>query len=754
MLSRTTPRRALAILATSLMFLGCADRTSGPPDSQAQLVISADVTGTSVATLVVEVTGPGITVPVIQNIHVVDGRAAGTIKMPPGTSRVITVRAYESGGQVTHQGSRTVDVRPGMNPAVSIPMTSNAGHLPITVQLGSVSVAITPAIGTVPLNGTLQLTASIHAPTGDAIDASPDWATSDPSRATVDQNGLVTGLREGSVTIAATYEGIAAHSMINVGDTENNAAPIARAGLDREVSFASSVTLAGGESSDEDGDLLTLTWTQTSGPDVTGGSGTLTGAAPTFTAPAAISTLTFSLVAHDGSVPSAADEVSITVVPVADRSIFVAVNGNNLAAGTPSAPLRTIAAGLARAAARGAGSTVYLGLGTFSEGTVALVSGVNISGGYGPAWDRAAGARTVVRGEQTGMLGNGVSAVTISNVEIISLDAVNNSTTSYGVRLVNSSGITFVDSRISAGRGAPGISGATAGAGGANGTPGTQGVAGCDGCTGNGTGGAGGQGQRPGGAGGLGGYNASAGFVGAPGGFGGGNGGSGGSASTSCGTQAGNGLNGVRGIDGTAGVNGQGGSSFGTVLGGQYSAASVGHGSGGYAGYGGGGGGGGGGGTELFLFCSADRGGGGGGGGAGGMGGSGGAAGTSGGGSFGLFAVNTSGLVVRNSEIETAGGGAGGAGRPGGPGGFGGTGGAGGAGRDDSGNGGRGGDGGRGGNGGAGGGGGGGPSMGIYHTLGLAPVVENVTFTLGPAGAAGTSPVSQGVAGRMINIGF
>ena len=754
MFPRTTARRAFAMLATSLLFFGCADRTSGPADTPAQLVISASVIGTPVATLVVEVTGPGISVPVLQNIPVTDGRATGTIKMPPGESRRITVRAYESGGQITHQGSLTVDVRPGMNPAVTIPMMSNAGHLPITVQLGSVSITITPSVAAVPLSGTLRLSASIHAPSGEEIDATPEWATSDPSRATVDQNGLVTGLREGSVTIAATYEGIAAASTITVGDTENNAAPVARAGLDREVSIGSAVTLDGGASSDEDGDALTLTWTQTGGTDVTGGHGTLSGASPTFTAPAGISTLTFSLVAHDGTVPSVADEVVITVVPVAGRSIFVTVDGNNLGAGTPSAPLRTIAAGLARAAARGAGTTVYLGLGTFSEGTVALVSGVNISGGYGPDWDRAPGSRTVIRGEQTGMLGSSVTAVTISNVDIQSLDAVSPSGSSYGVRLVNSSGVTFVDARISAGRGAPGVAGASAGANGTSGGAGSPGFAGCDGCSANGGGGIGASGARPGGNGGGGGFSASAVFTGAPGGFGGGVGGNGGAASTSCGTVAGSGFNGARGVNGVAGVNGTGGASFGLPSGGMYLPANAGPGSGGYPAYGGGGGGGGGGGPEMIFFCSADRGGGGGGGGAGGMGGGGGSAGPGGGGSFGIFAMNTTGLIVRSSQIETAGGGAGGAGRAGGLGGLGGLGGAGGLGRDNSGNGGRGGDGGVGGNGGAGGGGGGGPSIGIYHSISTAPVVESVNFSIGAPGLGGTSPVNPGAIGRTGNVGF
>jgi len=115
--------------------------------------------------------------------------------------------------------------------------------------------------------------------------------------------------------------------------------------------------------------------------------------------------------------------------------------------------------------------------------------------------------------------------------------------------------------------------------------------------------------------------------------------------------------------------------------------------------------------------------------------------------------MNTTGLTVRNTQIETAGGGAGGAGRPGGSGGVGGAGGMGGPGRDDSGDGGRGGDGGSGGNGGAGGGGGGGPSMGIYHSLTLAPVLEGVTFSIGAPGLGGSSPVSPGAIGRTGNSG-
>ncbi|MDB4989790.1 MAG: sugar dehydrogenase, partial [Myxococcaceae bacterium] len=107
-----------------------------------------------------------------------------------------------------------------------------------------------------------------------------------------------------------------------------NAAPVANAGPDATVTTGATVALTGTGSSDPDGNSLTYSWTQTGGPAVT-----LTGATtatPTFAAPAAATSLTFSLQVSDGSLTSS-DTVVITVQAAS-------TGGTNLAAmGTPVA---------------------------------------------------------------------------------------------------------------------------------------------------------------------------------------------------------------------------------------------------------------------------------------------------------------------------------------------------------------------------------------------------------------------------------
>lgn len=89
-----------------------------------------------------------------------------------------------------------------------------------------------------------------------------------------------------------------------------NAPPVADAGPDQTVAVGRQVTLDGSASSDPDGDALTFTWSQLSGPTVRLSDPAV--ASPAFT-PEAVATLTFELLVTDGRGGTSTDSVTISV---------------------------------------------------------------------------------------------------------------------------------------------------------------------------------------------------------------------------------------------------------------------------------------------------------------------------------------------------------------------------------------------------------------------------------------------------------
>ena len=96
-----------------------------------------------------------------------------------------------------------------------------------------------------------------------------------------------------------------------VDDINNNTSPIANAGIDQNVTIASTVTLDGSESSDEEDDLLTYLWSMTSKPE--GSTATLSDTSvvdPTFIADVNGS-YTVQLIVNDGMIDSTPDSVTV-----------------------------------------------------------------------------------------------------------------------------------------------------------------------------------------------------------------------------------------------------------------------------------------------------------------------------------------------------------------------------------------------------------------------------------------------------------
>jgi hypothetical protein len=207
----------------ALVLVGAACESRSPTGAGGSAAVPIRITavtvGTPISTLIVDVTAPDLSTALVFNLEVVDGIASGTIRIPPGEARTIEVTAVDDQGEVTHDGSATIDVRPGQNPPVQIVLRPRSGHVPITVTFGNYTVLVTPAAATIDATATadLQLTATVIDVDGQDIpDPNVGWATTQPTIATVTASGLVTGVTNGTATIVATYEGVAGLSTITV----------------------------------------------------------------------------------------------------------------------------------------------------------------------------------------------------------------------------------------------------------------------------------------------------------------------------------------------------------------------------------------------------------------------------------------------------------------------------------------------------------------------------------------------------------
>lgn len=189
---------------------------TGADNRDAALQVTADLAGTAVATVVVEVTAPDIATPLVFNIPIANQIASGSITIPAGAARTISIDAFDAGGVKTHSGSVTLNVAPGTHPTVQVVLQPLTGDVPINVTLGAFTVTVAPAQVTLTVGSTAPLTATIMDWNGNPIVGTVDWATHDPGKATVDAAGLVTATGAGSTTISAMYHGATAVATVTV----------------------------------------------------------------------------------------------------------------------------------------------------------------------------------------------------------------------------------------------------------------------------------------------------------------------------------------------------------------------------------------------------------------------------------------------------------------------------------------------------------------------------------------------------------
>lgn len=218
-----SPSRWMVALAGVLWLAATACADQARPTSRratvAHLQLVADVAGTSVSTLVVEVSAADIQPSLVFDLEPLDGLASGTLAIPPGTARTLLVRAYDTSGNVTHEGQATIDVNLGSNPVVTVTLLPLAGAPPIDVRIGSLVVAVSALADSARVGQTIPLTVAITDPLGNPVSvdsAGIRWACFDTRIATVDEKGYVTGVDSGDVQVMASYAGAAGAATVSV----------------------------------------------------------------------------------------------------------------------------------------------------------------------------------------------------------------------------------------------------------------------------------------------------------------------------------------------------------------------------------------------------------------------------------------------------------------------------------------------------------------------------------------------------------
>jgi len=329
------------------------------------------------------------------------------------------VAAVSTGGLATAMGAGVTTLTAGsgkMQAAATVDVTSAAANL--------VSIAVSPAASSLPVNASQQYTATGTYNDGSTSDLSAlvAWSSSSVSIAKIDASGMASGVSAGAATISAKLGSVTGSTALTITAPTIASISVTPDDLTLGIGIGQQYTATAVYSDGSTQDLTSgVTWSSSATSVATiNGSGLLT------TAGAGTSTIT-------ATVGSLTDTTTLTVVAAHLISIAVSPSPVSLAKGTAQ-----------QFAATGSfddGSTQLLTSVTWSSGNAAVAS-VNAASGTATAVGTGSTTVTATSGSVSGS-----ASVTVTGATLVSLAVtpVNSTMPSGTTKQMTATG-TFSDS--------------------------------------------------------------------------------------------------------------------------------------------------------------------------------------------------------------------------------------------------------------------------------------------------------------------
>ena len=206
---------SLMLLAGVVWASGCGEDTTEPTPPPEP----PRATAITVAPATTELTALGATAQLSAEVRDQNGQviAGATVTWASSSPEVAAV---DAAGLVTaaSNGAATITASAG----------TASGSAAVTVAQEASALVVSPAADKVPVGDTVRLEAEVRDANDHALagDASVTWSSSDPSVATVDGSGLVSGVALGTATItavSASLQGTAQVTVAAVADVERDA---------------------------------------------------------------------------------------------------------------------------------------------------------------------------------------------------------------------------------------------------------------------------------------------------------------------------------------------------------------------------------------------------------------------------------------------------------------------------------------------------------------------------------------------------